>query len=91
MNDDYFDELTPRQQLNDLIHKRAQANNDDYPAAWKELDSRWKAKHGQHLSWLRWKYNQDNQTTLTLPAYLEATGKIIEAITIAIKMKEDAA
>jgi hypothetical protein len=89
MNEDYFKTLTPRQQLNDLMHKYAQANNGDYPGAWKELDRRWKIKHGNALSWLQWKHNQNNQTTLTIPAYLEAVGKLDQAITLAIKMKEE--
>jgi hypothetical protein len=86
----YFDKLTPRQQLNDLIHKVAQAGTGDYPSAWNKFDKRWKKVHGTHLSWLRWEHNIRNHVNLTLPAYLEASGKLGPAITIAMKMKEEA-
>ncbi len=89
MNEDYFNKLAPRQQLNDLMHKFAQITGGNYGAGWKELDRRWKAIHGSALSWLRWKHNRDKQTTLTIPAYLEATGKLDQAITIAKAMKEE--
>jgi len=82
----YFKELTPRQQLNDLMHKYAQETGKSYGSGWRELDKRWKAKHGDALSWLRWKHNQDNQTTLTFPAYIEATGKMIDALAIGQEM-----
>lgn len=82
----YFTDLTPRQQLNDLMHKYAQATGGNYGESWRELDRRWKAKYGAALSWLRWKYNLDNQTTLTLPAYLEAAGTMDQALKIGHQM-----
>ena len=82
----YFKDLTPRQQLNDLMHKYAQATGGNYGDSWRELDRRWKAKHGNALSWLRWKHNQDNQTPLTLPAYIEAAGIVEEALAIGHEM-----
>jgi len=86
MSYDYFKTLTPRQQLNDLMHKYAQSTGGHYGAAWQEMDRRWKAKYGHALSWLRWKYNQDHQTALTLPVYLEATGKLAESLAIGHEM-----
>jgi len=82
----YFKDLTPRQQLNDLMHKYTQATGCRYGESWKVLDCRWWAKHGDKLSWLRWKHNQDHQTKLTLPAYLKATGKMEEALKIGHEM-----
>ena len=84
----YFKALTPRQQLNDLMHKYAQANGGNYGDSWREFDRRWKARHGSPISWLQWKHNQDNQMTLTLPAYIEVTGKIDKAINIGHEMTE---
>jgi hypothetical protein len=86
MTEDYFKTLTPRQQLNDLMHKYAQERGGNYSAGWNELDRRWKKKHGSALSWLRWKYNQDHQTALTIPAYIETTGKMPEALAIGREM-----
>jgi len=82
----YFKKLTPRQQLNDLMHKYAQETGCGYGDSWKELDRQWKAKHGDALSWLRWKHNQDNRIALTLPAYIEATGKMAESLSIGHEM-----
>jgi hypothetical protein len=82
----YFKDLTPRQQLNDLMHKYAQATGGNYGDSWRELDRRWKEKHGDALSWLRWKHNEDHQTILTIPAYVVLSSKIEEALTIAHEM-----
>jgi hypothetical protein len=86
MTADYFKDLTPRQQLNDLMHKWAQSRRGNYGAGWKELDRRWKIKYGSALSWLRWKHNRTNQTSLTVPAFLEATGKMEKALEIGHEM-----
>jgi hypothetical protein len=86
MTADYFKDLTPRQQLVDLMHKYAQGTGGNYSAGWKELDRRFKAKHGSVLSWLRWKYNKNHQTALTLPAYIETSGKMEEALAIGHEM-----
>jgi hypothetical protein len=84
MDYSYFKDLTPRQQLNDLMHKYAQGGN--YGDSWRELDRMWKESHGIALSWLRWKYNQENKKALTLPAYIEATGKLPESLRIGHEM-----
>jgi hypothetical protein len=84
MNDiSYFFKLTPRQQLNDLLHKWAQAHNGNYGDAWRELDKRWKERTGTALSWLRHRYNKVNKVNLTTPAFLEITGKTKDALVIA--------
>lgn len=88
--EEYFDKLTPRQQLNDLMHKYAQERGGDYSTGWKELDRRWKVKHGKALSLLRWKYNQTHQTALTIPTYLEASEKMAAALAIGHEMQEQA-
>ena len=86
MIEDYFKDLTPRQRLVDICHKYAQERGGDYSAGWKELDRRWKAKHGAALSWLRWRHNQDHYTAYTLAGYLEATGKLEEALAVGHEM-----
>jgi len=78
----YFKDLTPRQQLNDLMHKYAQVNKAEYGAGWKELEKRYHKAHGEKLSILKWKHEQDNQVKMTMPVFLEVKGIIHEAIEI---------
>jgi len=82
----YFKDLTPREQLNDLMHKYAQDNYGDYGKAWHELDRRWRKKTGIPLSLERWKYEQELSTRMTIPEYLERTGKMDEALAIGHEM-----
>jgi hypothetical protein len=91
MTDDYsyFFKLSPRQQLNDLMHKYAQANNGNYSDAWRELDKRWKERTGTALSWLKHRYNQVHQVNLTTPAFLEKTNRTNAALAIAHNMTEN--
>ena len=87
MNDySYFVKLTPRQQLNDLLHKYAQANHGNYGDAWRELDKRWKERTGTALSWLKHRYNKDHKVNLTTPAFLEKTNRTKDALSIAHMM-----
>lgn len=83
MNDDYtyFAKLTPRQQLNDLLHKYAQANGGKYGDAWREFSRRWKAKHGTDI-------RKNIPSRQTLPAYLEKTKQIETALQIAYQMTQ---
>ena len=78
----YFKDLSPRQQLNDLMHKYAQMGSGHYGASWGELDKRWASLYGDKLSWKRWRYNQDHGTGLTIPGYLDAVGMLEGAISI---------
>jgi len=82
----YFKDLTPREQLNDLMHKYAQENCGDYGKAWHELDRRWRRKTGILLSLERWKYEQELSTRMTIPEYLERTEKMDEALAIGHEM-----
>ncbi len=83
MNKDYFQKLTPRQQLNDLMHKYAQENDLDYGESWRELDERWKEKYGDSLSWLRLRHGYN---PITIPGYLEAVNKLDDALIIGHEM-----
>lgn len=82
----YFADLTPRQQLNDLMHKYAQVQDLPYGESWRELDRRYHERHRVNLSFMRWSYCQDHQVRLTLPAFLETTGRLGQALTIAHEM-----
>lgn len=78
----YFKDLTPKQQLNDLMHKYAQAHGGAYGSGWKELEKRYFDQYGKKLSILKWKHEQKNQTKMTMPVFLEADCKIQRAIEI---------
>ncbi len=82
----YFKDLTPRQQLNDLMHKYAQMTDSDYGAGWKELEKRYLKRYGEKLSILKWKHEQDNQTKITMPAFLETRVMIHDTIEIGHNM-----
>ena len=82
----YFKDLTPKQQLNDLMHKYAQAHGGDYGAGWKELEKRYFDQRRKKLSILKWRYEQDHQIKMTMPVFLEADGIIQRAIEIGHEM-----
>jgi len=82
----YFKDLTQRQQLNDLMHKYAQINNVEYGVGWKELEKRYHETHGEKLSIMKWKHEQDNHIRMTMPVFLEAKGIIHKAIIIGHEM-----
>ena len=82
----YFKDLTPREQLNDLMHKYAQEKGGNYSAAWAELDRRWRKNTGLPLSLQRWKYEQEYNVRMTIPEYLELTEKLEEALAIGHEM-----
>jgi len=78
----YFATLTPRQQLNDLMHKYAQINYTDYGAGWKELERLYLKRFGKKLSILKWRYERTNQLKITMPGFLELQGVLQDAIEI---------
>lgn len=82
----YFHDLTPRQQLNDLMHKYAQANGLPYGESWWELERRFYRRHRLKVSCSRWSYCRDHQIRLTLPAFLETTHRLDQALEIAHEM-----
>ncbi|MCK9362109.1 MAG: hypothetical protein M0P74_00680 [Syntrophales bacterium] len=82
----YFENLTPRQQLNDLMHKFAQVNGLPYGESWREFERRFYIYHRIKVSYMRWSYCQDHQVWLTMPAFLEATERLDQALAIAHEM-----
>ena len=78
----YFKDLTPRQQLNDLMHKYAQITGGPYGDSWRELERRYLARHHAKLSILRWQHCQRNKVKLTIPSFIEDAGLMPEALSI---------
>lgn len=85
----YFKDLTPRQQLNDLMHKYAQANGLPYGKSWREFERRFQERHRVRISYMKWSYCQDHQVKLTLPAFLETAQRLDQALEIAHTMTDN--
>lgn len=85
----YFQNLTPRQQLNDLMHKYAQVNGLPYGESWREFERRYEKRHRIKVSYMKWSYCQDHQVRLTMPAFLETTERLDQALAIAHEMTGD--
>ncbi|MEI7673939.1 MAG: hypothetical protein WCK00_17675 [Deltaproteobacteria bacterium] len=84
---DYWKKLSPRQRLNDAVHKFAQANSMPYNIAWILLEQRYNERYRVNLSILRYEHGLRHGTKPTIPSHLEFTGQIQEAIDIALTMK----
>jgi len=82
----YFKLLTPREQLNDLVHKYAQINCCPYNLAWKALDEAWKAENGKALSLLRALEQKASGRKITLPQYIESAGLMERALDLAHRL-----
>jgi len=85
---DYWQDLTPRQRLNDAVHKYAQTTGTAYNAAWISFEERFNTLHDVNLSSLRLEHAQRYGIIPTIPSYLEGTGKIDDAVSIALAMTE---
>lgn len=81
--------LTPRQQLNDLMHKYAQANGLPYGDSWREFERRYEKRYRIKVSYMKWSYCQDHQIKMTIPAFLETTQRLDQALAIAHEMNKD--
>lgn len=80
-NDAYFAKLTPRQQLNDLIHKYAQAHGGKYGEAWKEFARKWQFRFGKNI-------RSEIAKKQTIPDYVEKTDQLPAALEIGHEMTE---
>ncbi len=78
--------LTPRQQLNDLMHKYAQANGLPYGKSWREFERRYEERYRIRVSYMKWSYCRDHQVKMTLPAFFETTQRLDQALAIAHEM-----
>lgn len=83
---DYWKDLTPRQRLNDAVHKFAQENGVAYNSAWLIFEERYNARHGVNLSLQRYQHSLRFGVQPTIPAHLEAIGQIGAAIDVALNM-----
>lgn len=84
----YWHKLTPRQRLNDAVHKFAQAHDIAYNTAWTVFEQRFNEQHGVNLSLLRHEHTLRHGAKLSIPAHLEAICKIDDAVGIALAMTE---
>ncbi len=84
----YFDTLTPRQQLNDLMHKYAQRNHIPYAESWVELEHRYYRRHNIAIFVERKKHWEKTNTRLSITEFLALTGRLTTAIEIGHEMTD---
>ncbi len=82
----YWKDLTPRQQLNDAVHKYAKKNHVPYNEAWKAFEVRYSAHKRVNIPWLRHEHARRYGIRPTVPSFLECTGQIEDAVTFALGM-----
>ena len=84
----YFGTLTPRQQLNDLMHKYAQRNHIPYAESWVELDHRYYRRHNIAIFVERKRHREKTNMRLSITEFLDLTGRLTAAIEIGHEMTE---
>jgi len=84
----YFDTLTPRQQLNDLMHKYAQKNHIPYAESWVELEHRYYRRYNIALFVDRKKHRDKTNARLSIKEFLALTGRLTAAIEIGHEMTD---
>lgn len=76
-----------RQRLEKMIRKYAWSRGVQYDAAWREFDSAYNTGYHTNLTALRDNYcGRHGLRHITRPGYLEATGRLEDAIRVADKM-----
>ena len=84
---DYWENLTPRQRLNDAVHKYAQATGCGYADAWRAFERQWNAATGGDIGQERREYELRYGSLPTMPLYLEIIGKLNEAVELALTLR----
>lgn len=84
-------EGTPRQQLNSMIRLYAFKNKISFPAAWEEFTRRFNTAFGTNLNLAMHYFNASRKHPVSRPEYLEAVGRIEDAVRVADKMLNRAA
>lgn len=84
----YFDALTPRQQLNDLMHKYAQMKHVPYVESWLELEHRYYRRHNIAIFVERKRHREKTNMRLSITEFLDLTGRLTAAIEIGHEMTE---
>ncbi len=84
----YFGTLTPRQQLNDLMHKYAQRNHIPYAKSWVELEHRYYRRHNIAIFVERKRHREKTNTRLSITEFLALTGRLTTAIEIGHEMTD---
>jgi hypothetical protein len=83
---EYWSDLTPRQQLNDAVHKFAQATRCTYAEAWKRFELLYSVRNQVDLAELRRRHWLQHGRTPTIPAYLDHIDMIGKAVEVALEM-----
>ena len=83
---EFWIKLSPRQQLNDAVHKYAQATGCSYSAAWRTLERMFLRKYRIDLEAERIAYEEKFGVRPTTPLLLTTMGRIRQAVDVAMRM-----
>ena len=86
---EYWKGLTPRQQLNDAVHKYAQATGREYREAWFRLERLYFQRYGVDLTTERKRYEKKNGVRPTIPLWFEMNDLMEKAIALALELRND--
>ena len=75
-----------KKELHELMQRYAQIRQVQYNESWRELDRLFLKRYHVAIYYMKHSYCQDHHTELTLPAFLEETHWLAEALEIARSM-----
>lgn len=77
-----------RKELHELMQRYAHMRQIPYNESWRELDRLFLKRYHVEIYYMKHSYCQDHHTDLTLPAFLEETNWLAEALELARSMIE---
>lgn len=77
-----------RKELSELMQQHAQMRRIPYDESWRELARLFQKRYHVAIFYMKHSYCEDSHTDLTLPAFLEETNWLPEALEIARSMVE---
>lgn len=75
-----------RKELHELMQRYAHMRRIPYNESWRELDRLFLKRYHVAIYYMKHSYCEDHNTNLTLPAFLEETNWLAEALEIARAM-----
>jgi len=83
---EHWKNLSPRQQLRDVVQTYARLNGGDMKAAWFKLERMYFRRYGVDLTAERKRYAAKHGTLPTIPLWFEMQGIMERALALAMTM-----